>query len=408
MSEAAGKANPSPSQSTSSPKTGCRRALIVVIALALVVALLGSLFVFLGLPAIGCPKAGANAPAGSVSEFCFAPFRGSFIGGIVAGPDGNLWFTEGARIGRITPGGSITEFARPTSDNTPGGIVAGPDGNLWFIEQTANALGRITPQGVVTQFPLPPGDSSPVDLAAGPDGALWYTRSPNSGAAGSGPPNTGTPGLIGRMTLSGTATEFTLPAPPAPRPPAQPRDIVAGPDGALWFDTGVPNGVASGNSWIGRITTSGQASIVYTPDLKALVSIADIAVGPDHTLWFTQMSNTINTSGSPGTAPFVGSIGRLTPSGDATLFPLPSSVSSTPAAITAGPDGALWFAAASGKIGRITTSGQVTSFPLPDSSAVVGPMTEGPGSAVWFTQNYPDIDPLNGLIWGTKIGRISV
>ena len=55
---------------------------------------------------------------------------------IVAGPDGNLWFTEwGDRIGRITPAGRVTEFSRGISrGSAPEGIADGPDGNLWYTE----------------------------------------------------------------------------------------------------------------------------------------------------------------------------------------------------------------------------------------------------------------------------------
>jgi hypothetical protein len=40
---------------------------------------------------------------------------------IAAGPDGALWFTEfnANQIGRITPAGSITEYAVPTFDGEP-------------------------------------------------------------------------------------------------------------------------------------------------------------------------------------------------------------------------------------------------------------------------------------------------
>lgn len=76
--------------------------------------------------------------------------------GIAAGPDGNVWFTEefGGRIGRITPAGVITEFpiGRPVPGCDPdiepcgvrpGGIAAGPDGNLWFTEYNGGRIGRV-------------------------------------------------------------------------------------------------------------------------------------------------------------------------------------------------------------------------------------------------------------------------
>ena len=119
-----------------------------------------------------------NIKVGAISEVAI-PTRNSGPVGITAGPDGNLWFTEvnGNKIGRITPGGTITEFADPhvqqqsrrdhgrarrqplvhrvrrqqdrpdhprrhrhriprslTPNSGPIGITAGPDGNLWFTE----------------------------------------------------------------------------------------------------------------------------------------------------------------------------------------------------------------------------------------------------------------------------------
>src|SRR5215475_9162502 len=53
---------------------------------------------------------------------------------------------------------SVTEFPIPdTLVARPEGITRGPDGNLWFAETLADRIGRITPGGVVTQFSLPFG-----------------------------------------------------------------------------------------------------------------------------------------------------------------------------------------------------------------------------------------------------------
>ena len=65
--------------------------------------------------------------------------------GIVAGPDGALWFTESSasRIGRITTTGAVTEYATGiTLGNDPYGIAVGPDGALWFTELNADQIGR--------------------------------------------------------------------------------------------------------------------------------------------------------------------------------------------------------------------------------------------------------------------------
>ena len=59
------------------------------------------------------------------------------------------------------------------------------------------------------------------------------------------------------------------------------------------------------------------------------------------------------------TEPNGGIIGRITPNGTITEFPLPNKFNSNPFPITAGPDGNLWFAELPPKIGRMTPTGLV-------------------------------------------------
>ena len=64
--------------------------------------------------------------------------------------------------------------------------------------------------------------------------------------------------------------------------------------------------------------------------------LRQIAAGPDGNLWFT--ASRVTNSGR------IDWIGRITPDGQVTPFPLPGSVASLdPGAITKGPDGNLWF-----------------------------------------------------------------
>ena len=104
---------------------------------------------------------------------------------IAAGPDGNLWVTDGNGIERVTPSGSSTGFAfahPPFVD----GIATGPDGNLWFMEY--GFIGRITTSGTLTEFPIPTANVSCLPsedflarvIIAGPDGNLWFTNSLDS------------------------------------------------------------------------------------------------------------------------------------------------------------------------------------------------------------------------------------
>ena len=124
------------------------------------------------------------------------PTSGAGAAKIVAGPDGNLWFTElnGNKIGRITPAGAITEFPLPTPDSNPVVITPGPDGNLWFAEINAGKVARITTSGVVTEFTPPSAGAQPAGVTAGPDGNIWFTE-----------PSTGKIGRV-NLAVAGTCT----------------------------------------------------------------------------------------------------------------------------------------------------------------------------------------------------------
>jgi streptogramin lyase len=147
---------------------------------------------------------------------------------IAALPDGTLWFSEpyGNKIGKITPGGAITEFALPCTRTIPAfpenlvtarptSITPGPDGNLWFTESECDRIGRMSPSGSLVEFPLTAG-STPVAITPGSDGNLWFLEYGTN--------------KIGQMTPAGVMTELPLPA-----GPHVPASLVAAPDGNLWF-----------------------------------------------------------------------------------------------------------------------------------------------------------------------------
>jgi streptogramin lyase len=80
-----------------------------------------------------------------------------------------------------------------------------------------------------------------------------------------------------------------------------------------------------------------------------------------------------------------------------TEFSIPTAKSG-PFGITAGPDGALWFAENNAnKIGRITVAGVVTEFPIPTANSAPSGITTGPDGALWFTEN-----------GANKIGRLRI
>jgi virginiamycin B lyase len=278
-------------------------------------------------------------------------------GGITVGPDNNIWFTEenGDRIGRVNPGGSITEF--PTAAGASPVEIAAAGGRLWFTQLGRSKIGSITTGGAITEYP--PGSSNldaPADgITLGPDGALWFTEFATSGTS-----------RIGRMATDGTLlNQFSLTS------GSGPGDITPGPDGRLWF--------TQSNGKIGAIPT-GATSGSDVSNYGSLTDPAGITASGTG-LWFTETTanriTRIETTGQIGS---------------------PTAVGAGPSAIATGGDGALWFTEeTAGKIGRITPSGVFTNeFPVSSAGAQPGGITSGPDGALWFTE-----------FIGNKIGRIA-
>jgi streptogramin lyase len=250
-------------------------------------------------------------PSGTITEF---PLSGSgFFGtlAITSGPDGNLWMVGVSGVGagpkaswirRVTTAGVATDFAL-AADAAPNGITAGPDGNIWFTEPGRNKIGRITPTGQVTEFATPTAGRSPSGIAAAPDGNLWFTEYAwNSGA-------------IARITAAGVVTEYPLPANDL-RVGCGDSAMASGPDGSVWFTE--PNSFG-----IGRVTSAGVLS-EFTASGTGCVR--GLTAGPDGSIWFTG-----------GTT-----VGRINPSGAIRQFGLPSLFAQS-AGIAVGADGRIWF-----------------------------------------------------------------
>ena len=83
--------------------------------------------------------------------------------------------------------------------------------------------------------------------------------------------------------------------------------------------------------------------------------------------------------------------GGSRPSGQITEYPIPTS-DAFAADITVGPDGAIWFTESSGnKIGRVTTSGQLTEFPLATPDSLPGPIVAGRDGAIYFAETNTNV-----------------
>lgn len=216
----------------------------------------------------GVDRIGKITPSGTITEY-ETPTADSNPTGIAVGSDGNLWFVESGTndIARITPAGAITEY--PTTNLDLSGtdqMVKGPGGSIWFIAADSNGdseLARVNTAGKVTMFAT---SASPNDLTVGPDGNIWLASS----------------GEIDQVSANGTVTPFTIPT------GDDASAITSGPDGALWF-------ALDGANQIGRMSLSGTFSEYALPEPGAAdgstVSIGDLTTGPDGNLWFTDQTD---------------------------------------------------------------------------------------------------------------------
>lgn len=201
---------------------------------------------------------------------------------IVTGPDGALWYTDGANnvIGRMTTTGDFAggPFRIPTSDASPQQIVVGPDGALWFPEGGSGKIGRITTSGRITEYPMQYPGCMSRGIASGPLHSLWYIGC----TGGLNAPT------IDQVSLSGVQTFYT---PPSGFPAAEPDFLIVGRDGALWFTDTDAN-------YVGRLAPTGNGVGTwsqYPYPLRNDSSTANSAANwifsaPDGSLWFTAIN----------------------------------------------------------------------------------------------------------------------
>jgi streptogramin lyase len=270
-------------------------------------------------------------------------------------------------VAQAAPIGTLKQFRIPTANGNPKEITQGSDGNFWFSESHVNPpqtdnhhVGRITPGGAVTEF-LVCQFCFPNDIVQGPGGILYFTKSdpglgrittsgtvlpdvvpPNSLANGNGVAAFGndvyfaafnTNSIWRYNAVTGAFTEF-----PISTASAIPYDLAVGADGTVWF-------TEFGGNAIGRLNPA-TGAIMETPLGGGPNGPRGIAIATDGKVWFTKR--------------FDNSVGFLDPTTNAvTEFAL--SPGGGPEGIAAAPDGSVWFAqSVAGNVARITTTGVIS------------------------------------------------
>lgn len=324
---------------------------------------------------------------------------------LTVGSAKDLWFalrgSGGYAIGHIALDGSMRSVPLPAGyEISPGNVVVGPDGNLWYIATTpifidpqggtfSTAFGRVTPTGSIQQFAYPHSTAGPLinthDLAVGPDGKLWYALNQETfgqpdanhviqeGYAG---------GHVGRLTLSGSFQEFAL-----PNPRAIVSNIVNGPDGNVWF--------ADGTTQIDQITPAGVIRTFPLPQ-----GGESPVAGPDRNLWFF-VSRPMGIERLTPTGQLTGfrPEPHLSPTG---LLPEEEGNVNT---LIVGADGNLWFTERPWPIiGRITPDGDITEYWPPTTGgrtiSVLGQLAASPDGSIVYTMNTygdPTLAPESGI-----------
>ena len=271
----------------------------------------------------------------------------------------------GKRVGLFGGGSGATINAatvKLASHSFPRYLALAGDGSIWATESPGGGFGglaRIDPaSGQITPYPVPGDSSTDGNIIRGPDGAIWFCGLEVVGRVDS---------TTGRITGWETPRRQDL---------GLPSVITLGPGGAIWYTSeSVP-------ATINRLTPSGYITRFTVPSGSGGLDMPGITMGPDGALWFTQSSV---GSGPPP------AIGRMSPTGRYSNYPLPSGTPA-PTAITRGPDGALWFTTRT-RIGRITTAGQIKMFSLPSGLSSFD-IAAGRHGELWFTA-------------GTRVGKIT-
>lgn len=309
---------------------------------------------------VACGKAtpitaGSPTPAPTITPFVSSEYptqtSGAQPGGIVTGPDSNIWFTETAvnKIGKLNQQAVVSEYTIPSAGASPLSIATGPDGNVWFTESALPQIAKIaTATGVVTEYNLGNTLARPWGITTGPDGSLWVTDPGSNG--------------IWSVTTAGVPTFY-----PLTTANADPTSIATGNNGAVWF-------LEAGANQVGTIAVSSPAGTHPTEyPVSAGAGLGVIISGTDNALWFTEQTTD--------------KIGRMTTNGILTQqTPLPGVVG--PFGLAAGIDGNYYIADTQGSaIAQfVPSTGAVKTFKTISANSQPYFLTIGPDSEVYFTE----------------------
>ncbi|HYK54605.1 MAG TPA: hypothetical protein VEV38_13880 [Candidatus Eremiobacteraceae bacterium] len=190
------------------------------------------------------------------------------------GPDGNAWFVGGWHIDKVTPSGTITQFAYPNNvPNSNASVVAGPGGLLWFIDSGNDSLDSIdTNTGQIVLHSIGQNTFGGFGLAAPKDGNLWFACIGKMVGAPCGRLS------IAKMTPAGQMSTYPV--------ANEVVDIAAGtvgPDKAPYFLAGT---FITQNNLLRVDVSNGQQTLIAS-HYNGSEGFFSLAGGPDGNVWIT-------------------------------------------------------------------------------------------------------------------------
>src|SRR5262249_36642881 len=117
----------------------------------------------------------------------YAFVTSAVINSVASGPDGNVWYADGAnnQIDVVSPGGSIAVYSTNNNVSVPDVLATGPDNQMWIYGTTSlspfRAIMEMAPNGATSLLALTGASiGSITSMIAAPDGNMWFSQtSPN-------------------------------------------------------------------------------------------------------------------------------------------------------------------------------------------------------------------------------------
>jgi streptogramin lyase len=175
--------------------------------------------------------------------------------------------------------------------------------------------------------------------------------------------------------ISGNGTVKEFPISPALPPGADLHAVVPGANGVMWFDV---DGMAQD---IGKLTPDGKITlfpVATTTGFNPGATPEEMTTGPDGTVWFTDDGG--------GMAP-TPAIGRITPAGVIQEFTYPNPMPQFES-VTPGNDGNIWVTdrGEHPAVAKITPDATITPYTIGAAAAQMPDgLTPGPDNKMWFT-----------------------